>query len=118
MKRLLKRIPLPVIHPEVANHLRSIIFFSDNLTNENVIRTLNILGNFNCETFVDRGGYFFARRTLNKGSRDDYSIEWQDTQYGKPAQNAYFERFSRTYRKDFLDAYLFFPLSEVREILE
>lgn len=36
----------------------------------------------------------------------------------KPAQNAYVERFNRTFREDILDAYLFTTLNEVREISE
>lgn len=37
---------------------------------------------------------------------------------GKPAQNAFIERFKRTYRTEILDFYLFRTLNEAREITE
>ena len=120
---------------------------SDSLSNGRAIRTLNIIDDYNREALwievdhslpaervvrvlenlllwrttpkqirMDNGPEFISKR-LEIWAQEK-QIELLHIQPGKPAQNAYIERFNRTFREDVLDAYLFDNLDEVREIAE
>ncbi len=59
----------------------------------------------------------FTSEKLTDWSKEN-SVEIRFIQPGKPNQNAFIERFSRSYREEVLDAYLFNTLEEVREITD
>ena len=65
---------------------------------------------------VDNGAEFTAH-AFTKWC-EEQKIELFYIEPGKPDQNAFVERFNRTYREEVLDAYLFDSLEQVREITE
>jgi putative transposase len=146
-KRLPTRHPQPLGQPTKANQVWSMDFMSDSLTDGRTFRTLNLIDDFNREALhievdtslpaarvirvleqvaAERGypqairsdnGPEFIAHTLADWARDHHLL-WDFIQPGKPAQNAYIERFNRTYREDVLDAYLFDTLEAVRTITD
>jgi putative transposase len=146
-KRLPARTAQSLAVPEQRNHTWSLDFMSDALSTGRTFRTLNILDDFNREALwievdtslpaervvrvleqllvwrgkpvsirMDNGPELISQR-LESWAREK-NIELLHIQPGKPAQNAYIERFNRTYREEVLDAYLFDDLQEVRYITE
>lgn len=86
---------------------------------ERVIRVLEMLTDWRgrpAQIHMDNGPELISSRL--KTWAEEHQILLAHIQPGKPAQNAYVERFNRTFREDILDAYLFDSLSEVRQITE
>jgi len=146
-KRLPTRHPQPLAPPTGANRCWSVDFMSDSLTTGRAFRTFNIIDDFNREALwieVDTSlpaqrvirilDQLAAERGYPRAIRSDngpefialaladwarhHRLTWDFIEPGKPAQNAYIERFNRTYREDVLDAYWFDTLEEVRTITD
>jgi putative transposase len=145
-KRLPARNPLPLVQPERANQCWSLDVMSDSFAGGRTFRTLNILDDFNREVLwievdtslpgdrvirvlemiaswrgypgrirMDNGPELISNALFNWAKKK--GVELAHIQPGKPAQNAYIERFNRTFREDILDAYLFETMEEVREVV-
>ena len=146
-KRFPAREKIILSQPLQPNYCWSIDFMSDVLSNGNKFRTFNILDDFNREglgiliaksmpakcvinylDFIascrgypkiirsDNGPEFISKDFLQWAHKSH--IEIKHIQPGKPAQNAFIERFNRTYREDVLDAYWFTSIAEVQQITD
>lgn len=146
-RRLPSRHKEPLEVPTQPNHTWSMDFMSDALQDGRKIRVFNITDDFNREALaievglsfpsdrvirtlqvmeeeyglptqvrVDNGPEFISNRM--KDWCEKKSIKIKFIQPGKPAQNAYIERFNRIFREDVLDAYWFESLDQVRIIAE
>jgi putative transposase len=63
---------------------------------------------------VDNGPEFLSSEFVTWAESAGMIIQYIEP--GEPNQNAYIERFNRTYREEVLDLYLFESLTQVREI--
>jgi len=144
-KRVPPRDPMPLLVPARPNQVWSADFMSDALYNGPRFRTFNVLDDFNREALaieIDtslpsrRLVRVFEQLKAERGLPDvlrtdngpeflgEAFVSWCETngilidyiEPGKPNQNAYIERFNRSYRNEVLDTWLFRNLDEVREI--
>ena len=144
-KRLPDREPQPLEVAAQMNHIGSFDFMSDALYGGRRFRCLNIIDEGTREALgvvpdtllqaarvvrelgqiesvrglpqrirIDNGPEMLAQ--VFTDWREDNGIELAYIQPGKPNQNAYIERFNRSFRDELLDPYLFTTLSQVREI--
>ena len=65
---------------------------------------------------LDNGPEFISHKLANWAAQRHVELAFIEP--GKPAQNAYIERFNRTYREDVLGAYLLDSIQEVKAITE
>jgi len=144
-RRLPSRIKQVLEVPNQINQTWSVDFMSDTLINGRKFRVLNVIDDFNRESLINEAYFSIPAETLvnslqrlmlERGKplviRTDNGPEFisktfqdfcktkaitiQYIQPGKPSQNAYIERFNRTYREDILDAYLFNSINQVNAI--
>lgn len=144
-RRVPTRPSLPVFVPEGPHEVWSADFMSDALYHGSRFRTFNLIDDFNREALVieidtslraeriirvldrlkaerelphmirvDNGPEFIAQSLQDWGKANRVLI--YHIQPGCPTQNAFIERFNRTYRNEVLNLYLFRSLDEVREI--
>jgi putative transposase len=146
-KRLAPRTKIKLTQPENINQCWSLDFMSDALINGRRIRTANVIDDCNREGLgilvsfsltskritrwldqiaISRG--YPNRIRVDNGPENisnhfhlwanKHGIIIQYIQPGKPAQNAYIERFNRTYREAVLDMYLFKNVPQVQRITD
>lgn len=143
-KRRVPKRPLhPLAAPAALNGVWALDFMSDTLYDGRRFRTLNVLDEGNREALAVEvgtslpGGRVAAvldqlvaihgapnavrcdngPELVSKALRawaERHGVALRHIQPGKPNQNAYIERFNRTYRREVLDACLFASLAEVR----
>jgi len=144
-RKLPERPREPLYVPEHQDQVWSADFMSDALYYGTRFRTFNVIDDHNREVLAieidtslraarvvrvlerlkaQRGvpdilrldnGPEFISQILGDWCKEN-GVRIQHIQPGKPNQNAYIERFNRTYRNEVLNLYLFRSLHEVREI--
>lgn len=146
-RRLPTRPRQPLLAPDRLNAVWALDFMHDSLYDGRRFRTLNVIDEGNREALaIEVATSIPARRVvrvleelvelygrpqalrLDNGSELTSSVfgEWCEAQQielrfiqpGKPDQNAFIERFNRTFRHEVLNAYVFESLRQVRQIVD
>ena len=146
-KRLAPRTKIKLRQPMKVNESWSLDYMSDALVCGRRIRTANIIDDFNRECMgilvshtlpAQKITRWIDRLALTKGYPKQIRVDngpeniskdfmsWADKnqikvlhiQPGKPAQNAYIERFNRSYREAVLDMYLFHDIREIQQMTD
>jgi putative transposase len=146
-RRVPARPKAPLTLPIKSNVIWSMDFMHDVLENGRKFRVLNVIDDYNREALaiecehsfpslrvidildrliefrgkpdtirVDNGSEFIAKVFQIWCFNHRIAIKY--IQPGKPMQNAYVERFNRTFREDVLDAYIFESIQQVRILAE
>ncbi|HHU93638.1 MAG TPA: transposase family protein, partial [Alcaligenaceae bacterium] len=140
-----KRTPQPLAVENKPNHQWALDFMHDTLYCGKRYRTLNVLdeGTREClaievdsslstdrvirtleqlkaerglpqQIRLDNGPEFISFKLMDWCEKNEVKIQY--IQPGKPQQNAFIERFNGTFRREFLNAYLFESLHQVRDM--
>ena len=143
-RRLPKRERAALYVPRLPDSVWSADFMADALNCGRRLRTFNVIDDFNREVLhieidtsitslrlvrifeqlraerglpqvlrTDNGPEFLGEAFTQWAKQHGMAIQY--IQPGKPNQNAYIERFNRTFREEVLDQYLFLRLDDVRE---
>ena len=146
-RRLPTRQPLPLDAPAELNRIWSLDFMHDTLYDGRRFRTFNVLDDSNREALgievatsipsqrvirvmnqmIELHGRPEALR-LDNGTEltshafvdwaKEREIELRFIEPGKPNQNAFIERFNKTYRTEVLNAYVFESVEQVQQITD
>jgi len=146
-RRLPHRPAVPMSIPLAPNQMWSMDFMNDSLYDGRKVKIFNVLEEFNrqalcmevdtsinskrvielLDRLIEKHNKPLSIRTDNGPEfMSNIFLDWchrrkiyhQFIQPGKPVQNSLVERFNGSYRKEILDAYIFYSLNEFRLVTE